>query len=342
MKIVKIIKDIIIGRKAGLLFEKENKTFITQNKNFNFYKNKKIFYFGKKNKDKIFFVIRRTPGAGLFSNLSFVLCNIKIALDNKFIPVVDMENFLTWYNEKKKIKNTYNAWNYYFKNLNKYKLDDVYNSQNVIFSDNKYPENMPMSVSKSLQLVKIFNKFIRVNNNIYNRFEKFKKKTFNKKILGIHFRGSDLKSYRGHPFPATKSQIFNLIQKYIDDYDYIFLSTEEKKYLDFFKNKFKKKLIFFNSYRSYKNSYLYYPRKKHRYYLGRDILIEAMLLSSCNMFIFTNNNVSEAVKLFSIFKNQKRLEVKNGRNSNNIIICRFLWYYKSFVPKFLGGFERFL
>lgn len=55
MKIVKIIKDIIIGRKAGLLFEKENKTFITQNKNFNFYKNKKIFYFGKKNNDKIFF-----------------------------------------------------------------------------------------------------------------------------------------------------------------------------------------------------------------------------------------------------------------------------------------------
>ena len=39
-----------------------------------------------------------------------------------FIPVVDMENFPRWYNEKKKIKKTLNSWNYYFKPVSKFSL----------------------------------------------------------------------------------------------------------------------------------------------------------------------------------------------------------------------------
>ena len=334
----KILIDLILGRRADVLFFKNT----IENKFFNQYQPNQIISFGHKNPNKFFFVIKRSPGAGFFSNLFFVLCNIKIANDKNYIPIIDMENFTTWYNEKKPIQKELNAWNYYFENINNYSLKEVYQSKNVIFSDNNYPANMPMSPTRSKELINIFAKNILVKKKISEIFKIiFKKKIKGKKILGVHFRGCDLKSYRGHPFPATKYQMLNIIQKHINSYDYIFLSTEEQKYFEFLKKKFNKKLIFHNSYRSYKNSYLYYPRKNHRYYLGRDILIEAMILSSCDMFIHTNNNVSEAVKLFSINKNQKRLEIKNGRNSNNIIISRFLWYYKSLVPRFLGGFERF-
>ena len=67
---------------------------------------KSKFYFkryGDLNPDRIFYVIQRTPGFGLFSNLSFVLNHIKIANDFGFIPIVDMENFPSIYNEKYKI-----------------------------------------------------------------------------------------------------------------------------------------------------------------------------------------------------------------------------------------------
>ena len=40
-----------------------------------------------------------------------------------------MENFTTIYNEREKINNTYNAWEYYFEKLNKYTLNEVYNSE---------------------------------------------------------------------------------------------------------------------------------------------------------------------------------------------------------------------
>ena len=41
-------------------------------------KNTSFFSFGKKNPDKIFYIIKKTPGAGLFSNVLFVLNHLKI------------------------------------------------------------------------------------------------------------------------------------------------------------------------------------------------------------------------------------------------------------------------
>ena len=70
----------------------------------NILKKRKIFNVlgGKLNPEKNFYVIQRHPGYGIFSNLTFVINHIKIALDMGFIPIVDMENFTTIYNEKKK------------------------------------------------------------------------------------------------------------------------------------------------------------------------------------------------------------------------------------------------
>lgn len=64
----------------------------------------------KNNKKSVYYVIKRTPGAGLFSNFIFVLNHIKIADSCGFKPVVDMENFHTIYNEKFKINNTKNIF----------------------------------------------------------------------------------------------------------------------------------------------------------------------------------------------------------------------------------------
>ena len=60
--------------------------------------------FGDLNKDKIFYVIKRTPGTGLFSNVTFVVNHLRVCIKNNFIPIVDMENFKTIYNEKKRSK----------------------------------------------------------------------------------------------------------------------------------------------------------------------------------------------------------------------------------------------
>ena len=60
--------------------------------------------FGNLNKDKIFYIIRRYPWAGFFSNITFILNHLKICKKMKFIPIIDMENYPTIYNEKIKFK----------------------------------------------------------------------------------------------------------------------------------------------------------------------------------------------------------------------------------------------
>ena len=49
--------------------------------------------FGNKNPEIKFYVIKRSPGAGFFSNLIYILNHLKIADKKKFTPIIDMENF---------------------------------------------------------------------------------------------------------------------------------------------------------------------------------------------------------------------------------------------------------
>ena len=71
-----------------------------------------------------------------------------------------MENFPTIYNEKNKINFTQNAWEYYFQNLNKYRLQDIYKSKNVYFTDSKFIRGMNLDTNsnnlrKNFKIIKI-------------------------------------------------------------------------------------------------------------------------------------------------------------------------------------------
>ena len=116
-KILKSLKinDILLKEDALPLFKIKKSTIYWD----------KFVSFGKLHKNKIFYIIRRSPGAGLFSNVIYVLNQIKIAELNNFIPIIDMQNFTTIYNEK--INGTFNAWEYYFEKINKYTLDEFIN-----------------------------------------------------------------------------------------------------------------------------------------------------------------------------------------------------------------------
>ncbi len=72
--------------------------------------------------------------------------------------------------------------------------------------------------------------------------------------------------------------------------------------------------------------------------MGKDILIEALLMSKCNGFVYTNSNVSAFVKFLDKKNIIKYFAINNGFNSSNEYIANWLWYYKNLVPSFLGGF----
>jgi len=301
-----------------------------------------LYSFGNLNKNKIFYIIRRSPGAGLFSNLIYVINHLKIAKENDFEPFVDMQNFKTIYNEKYTLNKTLNAWEYYFEQVSKNSIRDVYKSHKVIITDNKFYKKFKHTITKN-NLNQIAKKYLKTKKIFILKANNFVKKNFKNKTLGIHYRGTSYKTSANHPFPPTKKQIIDrskyLIKKY--KYNKIFLCTEEEEIFQALNKEFGDKICFISeSFRSNKDdAFKKYPRQKHRFKLGKEILVESIILSKCQGFLYQNSNVSEFVKYLDNKNEIKYFFMKTAFNSSNEYIAKWLWYYKNQAPKFLGGFE---
>lgn len=294
------------------------------------------FSFGNKNKNKIFYVIKFTPGGGFFSNLVYVIKNLDIADKNNYIPIVDMCNFPTMYNQKININNKKNIWEIYFKQTSNFRLKDVYKSKNVYFS----PSNLKFRLEgyKKKNYKKIFDNYIKINKEILVTVDKFIKKYFkDEKILGIHFRGTDQLISPNHSHPPTIFEIENLIEKKVlkGDFDKIFLLTEDLRYFNRLKKKYKNLICSYDYFRAknikdFSNS----KRRNHRNKLGFENLVEAITLSKCDEIVFCETNISMFAIFYSNFKISK-YHLNNGIKSSNILIARFSWYLSIYLPKLL-------
>ena len=330
---LKNFKSLLTNTGPKILFD------VQQKYTSNYFNNLEYRSFGKYNKNKIFYIIRKYPSAGFFSNITFVLNHLKLCEDMNFIPIIDMSNYPTIYNEKKKYKTVDNSWNYYFESMNKYSLSEVYKSKNVLLSNPNFEKYMSLSMADDL--IKSQMNKIKIKKKIISKADKFFKKYLyskNHKILGVHLRGSNLKTCRGCPLPPTPEIMIKHIETLLkkNDYNKIFLVTEENKYLRKVIKHFGNKCVFYNSYRMDEiDSFKIYPRNNHRYLLGEEILIETILLSKCDGLTFVKSNVvSAAINLSK--KKIKNHEIFLGFNSENKIISWFYWYIKKLFPKIWG------
>ena len=99
---LKIFKEILTNTGPKIFFhrKKKIKNYLSNNLDFK--------SFGSHNKYKNFYIIRRHPWAGFFSNITFILNHLHFCELMNFIPIIDMKNFPTIYNEKTKVKNSIN------------------------------------------------------------------------------------------------------------------------------------------------------------------------------------------------------------------------------------------
>ena len=340
----KIIKKIILFLHIDIKFfldEQAQPIFFRKNTLKNFTKIN-LYSFGTLNKNKIFYLIRRSPGAGLFSNVIYVINHILIAKKHGLEPFIEMQNYKTIYNEKDKVNRTLNAWEYYFEQISKTPIAEIYKSHKVIITDNKFYKNFKHSITKK-KLNTVAKKYLKIKKKFVIEANNFVRKNFETKTLGIHYRGTSYKTAANHPFPLTKKQIINKSKYIINKYKYnkIFLCTEEKDIFNALYKEFGNKICFIKqSYRSNKDdAFKIYPRSHHRYKLGKEILVESIILSKCHGFLHQNSNVSEFVKYLDHKKKIKYYYMKTEFNSSNEYIAKWLWYYKNIVPKFMGGFE---
>ena len=141
-------------------------------------------------------------------------------------------------------------------------------------------------------------KFFKVREDILDDVNLFIKNQFcDSYIIGIHWRGTDIGRVRNEIYVDHFSKFIDpIIKKYPNSK--IFVCTEESNYLRTFRKKYGERIIYTESFRSNSNVPPHLmkdnPRKLHRYKLGREVMVDALLLSKANTLIGRRSNVYNA------------------------------------------------
>lgn len=299
--------------------------------------------FGEKNPDITFYVIRPyyyvspnellTHPQHLLYYYYLILQKISYAVNNGWLPVVDMEHYegLLYFAEKEPVHGTKNAWEYFWKQPVPYTLDEVYQSKNVILSTRnsvdygyipstlmkrpfqEYADKLSVQCSRYAVMTE-FNDFTR------NYINEWQEKLFpkGKRILGVVYRstsyGKEKTPNSSHPMqPSLASLIVKaktLMKQY--DMDYVFFVNEEEENIRAMTQAFGEKLIVLPRAR-YENFHEFTPEDPNplyvfgqRYPTNLSYLTEIALLSKCTGLLGAMSSGTRAALIW----NHDQYEVK--------------------------------
>lgn len=218
--------------------------------------------YGNLNPDKIFYVCRYDqPEVGILSAYLCWLDEIVEADRMGYIPVFDLKNNYLLSAQDEDKAHLENAWDYYFDTTNCWtNLDEVYRSKNVILGwKNCSNPNAINWMTKILNEdeIKKFNqlaiKYMDFSPEIKVRAELILSKIpKGNKVLGMALRASFLRGqllgyelYKGHPKQKSLEETIEVAHEMMSKWqcDYIFISVEDREWLETFKQSFGEKCL---------------------------------------------------------------------------------------------------
>lgn len=148
---------------------------------------------------------------------------------------------------------------------------------------------------------KLIKKYLKISDVILDEVLEFEEKKFkNKKILGVHYRGTDKKSEA----PSIKFEdVLKNINFYIEKFpetDLVFISSDDANFIDYMSNSQVKRPLEFNndSFRS-TNGLAIHNSGQNLYLINKDAIINCLLLSKCDALMKTASILSAWSKLFN-------------------------------------------
>lgn len=269
-------------------------------------KGEEVVSYGAEHPDCTFYIIRcGYHSLGLMGYYNNVVGHIYYALNNGWIPIVDMKNYRSQYLPINKLGKE-NAWEYFFDQPCNMNLDDIKRAKNVILSDEMPCEwCSPRAFGKVLvtdsevseKIFDITKRYLKINEKTWEMVEKTA--AFDvikrKRVVGVLSRGTDLIGASGHSIQPTTKELIGLVEEKMTEWrcDYIFLASEENFVIDQFKEYFGNEYVLTNSAQRFDHTdgkLLYdvkFDRDNDEYLRGVEYLISICLLSQCCSLIST-------------------------------------------------------
>jgi len=244
-------------------------------------------------------VVKFDDGVNERGFFSVVLQMISIKILNRNVPFhIDLSNWKLYQN-----KPNDNVWEYYF--------EQYYKN-----CDNNIKMNLSTLVNyadrfRALTIIRNDIKTLKVKKHILEKIAIYDSYFKNKRVLGIHKRGTDSGEHR--PILPIE-EYYKEIDKIINEYDYLYVCGDEKDSVEKFKERYSDKIFIYESaFRSDSKHPIHKLNPStgvkfftdcEPYKQGEDVLIEAILLSKCNYLLLTDSNVA----FFSIYYNNNRFK----------------------------------
>lgn len=200
---------------------------------------------GDENKEKNFLVIHPSGGMGLAAIMNAVLSACDAARSMGYIPVVDMRYHGSPYLKPEEF-GIVNIWEKFFEQPAGYTAEDISYSKNIWVADEMNGLHGMMAFDKE------FEQFIRPKAEMEAFAQSWMECLIPKKgrILAVVYRGSDYRSKKAyaHHIQPDITEYMRVIeekqQEWGSTYDKIFLATDSREAVVFFKEKFGDKLVY--------------------------------------------------------------------------------------------------
>lgn len=198
-------------------------------------------------------------------------------------------------------KQTANVWDYFFEQPYYSCLPKEYENAPVVGNIERqeseyrdvFMENPTQQLIEQRRHLynKIISKNIKLLPHISKKINDFTLNNFSdQKILGVHLRGTD------HPEKGNIDEYVTLIQSKQNEYDKIFVCTDEQSRLDAVQKAFGDKVIFYNSTRSDTAAPLHHTetnQQGYKYEIAENVLVETFLLANtCFLMCLPNSNIN--------------------------------------------------
>lgn len=249
-----------------------------------------------------------------------------------------------YYSEQEPVLGTRNMWEYYFSPVSAVSPADAYRSGNWTDSGGVFPfQVMNPLFSGEMWLRETYDRYVRPRSETELALAQARASVeVGPGVLGVHFRGTDMRTSPGHPLPPLERQMFRKIDERLNQshFDTIFLATEADTYVANFVARYGKRVTYLDIPRVGDiNIFVEYPRPHHRYLLGLEAFIESKLLAECGGLVCGYSGLSEMAHALGRDDFTSVEKIWNGRVPGTRLAAKHFWSYRSVAPRILGGFR---
>lgn len=279
--------------------------------------NFQIKQLGSENADKIIYYLEAGADiSGLCAVLRRTISGLYIADMLNAVPVVSWNN-APLLNDYKIINGSGNPFEYFFEPLSNVSVEEAQNSMNVIehvIRNDAYVwgEGRISAVDgQSEQYIKLQQEVLKKHPLILKKCveerlqEDIRKLAGNCAMLGVHVRGAQRRRrIRGlaNPIPIDwyYSEIDNVLKN--NQYDKIFLATDDDEYLENFKNRYGDKVLYYADTERCKEGVIpYFSTNSPKYRVTYETLRDMYTLMHCNTLIGGPSNVTILVRVLKMY-----------------------------------------